>query len=491
MSRIASSPGKGSPDGGRNALHILIVAGCAAALFAAACSEGPTDPQPGSLRVSIVTVGGDLDQDGYVLTVGQEPPIATASDATLVLENITAGTHSLALAGVAGNCIVAEGTPNAIAIPPGGMAEVKLTVTCETTGIQIITRTTGADQTLHRYLVKNGERSGSVGPNGTVLVSRLTPGTHTVSLTVDDNCIVTSGAQVSVNVLNRTVSPVTFDITCTVSRRLIAFARVNAAPNAFPVDSILVSNADGSSVQVLAKGRNPSWSPDGTKLAYSVAECDFYYGECTGGVAILDLTSRLVTVPGNAVLGADPSWSPDGTLIAFSRFTGSFGKIQTLQLAGLDGSPAKELPIGAMNATHPTWSPDGRRIAFGCSIAPLNELLDHDICVINRDGTGLVKLASEPGYDGFPDWSPDGTEIVFQTSRFGGEPHVAIMTASGTNVRRLTLGWTPTWSGDGSKVVFARGDGLFTSDSYGLNLTRITTGKDSRPAWRPEPGVLP
>jgi Tol biopolymer transport system component len=61
----------------------------------------------------------------------------------------------------------------------------------------------------------------------------------------------------------------------------------------------------------LMEGFAPNWSPDGSKLAFSLGI------RGSSGIAVYDLKSQeteLLTVPGR-----DPSWSPDGRHIAFVR----------------------------------------------------------------------------------------------------------------------------------------------------------------------------
>jgi serine/threonine protein kinase/tetratricopeptide (TPR) repeat protein len=63
--------------------------------------------------------------------------------------------------------------------------------------------------------------------------------------------------------------------------------------------------------RVVAQGSHPSWSPDGTKLLYTMGFAR------TNAVAMLDLQTgrtEVLTIPGK-----DPEWSPDGRRIAFVR----------------------------------------------------------------------------------------------------------------------------------------------------------------------------
>jgi len=139
-----------------------------------------------------------------------------------------------------------------------------------------------------------------------------------------------------------------------------------------------------------------------------------------------------------------------------------------------------------MDAYHPSWSPDGSRIAFTCTISLPGPGNQYDICVINKSGTGFVRLTNDVAFDQTPAWSPDGGRIVFMTNRFAaGQTDVAWMTPSGTDITRVTNGFDPAWSIDGSKLVFVRSDGLFTVNPDGSDVTRLTTGRHRAPAWRP------
>src|SRR5262249_40715658 len=90
-----------------------------------------------------------------------------------------------------------------------------------------------------------------------------------------------------------------------------------------------------------------------------------------------------------------------------------------------------------------------------------------DVYVANADGSGLVRLTSDPGPEFDPDWSPDGTKIAYRDSTRGinGDDEVFVMDADGSHKTNLTNNpandWGPAWSPDGTRIAFnsARGEG--------------------------------
>jgi TolB protein len=172
---------------------------------------------------------------------------------------------------------------------------------------------------------------------------------------------------------------------------------------------------------------------------------------------------------------------------------------------------------------YPAWSPDGKKIVFSS-----NESDDYEIWTMNADGSNRQRITNRPGLDTLPRWSPDGRKIVF-TSTFRDIVNdkfsydICVVDFDGSNYMRLThgshefhydiqnnpvsevhcscdqgpLAWNnvPTWSPDGSKVLFASNDAenpampyLYTmnADSSDRNRMGFMAGiVGSQPDWSP------
>jgi len=191
----------------------------------------------------------------------------------------------------------------------------------------------------------------------------------------------------------------------------------------------------------------------------------------------------------------DPTWSPDGTRLAFTSIQHGNSDIHVLNA---DGSNRRQLTRNqGMNRT-PAWSPDGKHILFVSDRDGNSE-----IYVMNPDGSNQVNLTGDPSFDADPAWSPDGRKIVFTSLRDGAQSYLLyVMDADGKNVRRITQkGSTvghvyPAWSPDGNKLVYAdttfAGLELFLCNADCSNPKQLTKlgGFNMRPSWSPNGKVI-
>lgn len=154
--------------------------------------------------------------------------------------------------------------------------------------------------------------------------------------------------------------------------------------------------------------------------------------------------ARQTRITMSRAMDISPVWSPDGKTIAFSSWRTGYQDLYLL--FPYSGAPIQNPTKGTPEKQSwlPAWSPDGNRLAFTTSRDGGNA----EIYVMNKDGSGLVRLTNHPSIDSTPTWSPTGTQIAFASDRTGA-PQIYIMNVDGTGLQRISReshADRPTWS---------------------------------------------
>ncbi len=133
----------------------------------------------------------------------------------------------------------------------------------------------------------------------------------------------------------------------------------------------------------------------------------------------------------------EPSWSPDGTQIAFVTARGGAREIWLVPSDGR--SETRFIRSDGKDMAHPDWSPDGSTILFEKVVGAIPRLVGAPVAesglreiLVCQEGTLSVQPMAEP------DWSPDGGWIAFETWPDGVNHDIAIMTAACSQYRELT-----------------------------------------------------
>ena len=120
-----------------------------AALVLVAAGCGDDDPAPattGSIGVTTVTTGDDIDADGYTLSVDASNAGAIGVNDAVVVPDLAPATYSVGLAGLAANC-AAQNNPRDVVVTAGATENTQFDVACALLN-QPPTADAGDDQTV-------------------------------------------------------------------------------------------------------------------------------------------------------------------------------------------------------------------------------------------------------------------------------------------------------------------------------------------------------
>jgi TolB protein len=204
----------------------------------------------------------------------------------------------------------------------------------------------------------------------------------------------------------------------------------------YPSFDIVEANVDGSNAKKITTtagyDAEMTWCHQGGKMIFTSmrdGDLDLYEMDAASGKV-----KRLTNAPGydgGAFYNADCTqivWRANHPVgAALDEYKGLLAKDlvkplhMELFLMNADGTNQRQITSNGAANFCPYFMNDGKRIIFASNVNQKG--FDFDLWTVGKDGQGLERITTAPGFDGFCVFSPDGQYLIWASSRAQPEGH--------------------------------------------------------------------